>query len=122
MQHVKQNLIVVEDEPIIAMMIEDLAQELGWTVEGSAHTEAEAFGLLNSCSPQLALLDINLGLTTSLAVASSCRDRRIPVVFMTGYCARDVPIQCGDAPILAKPFSPDDLERALRRALAKVPA
>ena len=119
MRHVNQNLIVVEDEPIIAMMIEDLAQELGWTVEGSAHTEAEAFSLLDKCRPQLALLDINLGLTTSLAVASSCRDRHIPVVFMTGYTARDVPSQCGDAPVLAKPFSPDDLGRALERALTK---
>jgi CheY-like chemotaxis protein len=117
MHETSRNLIVVEDEPILAMMIEDLAEDLGWTVEGTAHTEADAFDVLSHCRPALALLDINLGLTTSLAVASSCRDRHIPVVFMTGYTARDVPPQCGDAPILAKPFSPADFEQAIRRAM-----
>jgi CheY-like chemotaxis protein len=122
MQHLDKSLIIVEDEPIIAIMIEDLVRELGWTVDGSAHTEANAFGLLANCSPKLALLDINLGLTTSLAVAASCRDRHIPIVFMTGYTAKDVPVQCGDAPVLAKPFSPEELERALRRAFLAEPA
>lgn len=119
MQNAAQSLIVVEDEPIISIMIEELVQELGWTVNGSAHTEADAFSLLGACTPRLALLDINLGLTTSLAVAASCRDRHIPIVFMTGYTARDVPSQCGDDPVLAKPFSPDALDQALRRALRR---
>jgi CheY-like chemotaxis protein len=119
MHNAAQSLIVVEDEPIISIMIEELVQELGWTVDGSAQSEAAAFDLLGTCSPQLALLDINLGLTTSLAVAASCRDRHIPIVFMTGYTASDIPDQCGDDPVLAKPFSPDALDRALRRALQK---
>jgi CheY-like chemotaxis protein len=117
MRIIEQNLIVVEDEPLIAMMIEELLAELGWTVDGSAHSEAEAFILLDRCSPKLALLDINLGLTTSLAVAASCRERHIPVVFMTGYSIQDVPRQRGDAPVLSKPFSPEDLKRALKWAI-----
>jgi DNA-binding response OmpR family regulator len=119
MQNEAQSLILVEDEPLISIMIEELLQDLGWTVDGSAHTEADALTLLGTCSPRLALLDINLGLTTSLAVAASCRDRQIPVLFMTGYTARDVPPQCGEYPVLAKPFSPDALDQALRRALRK---
>lgn len=117
MQHVNQTLIIAEDEPLIAMMVEDIVTEFGWSIAGSAKSEAEAVELLSSCSPHLALLDINLGLTTSLAVASTCRDRHIPVVFMTGYTAGDIPSQCGDAPVLSKPFSPDDLDRALWRAM-----
>lgn len=114
MAPVIQELIIVEDEPLISMMMGDTARELGWLVVGSAHSEADAFRLLERCEPSVAILDINLGLTTSLAVASSCRDRGIAVIFVTGYTARGVPLQC-DAPILAKPFSSVDLERCLSR-------
>ena len=116
MHQTNRNLIVVEDEPILAMMLGETVQELGWIVDGTACTEAGAFDVLSKCHPKLALLDIHLGLTTSLAVASACRDRHIPVVFMTGYTARDIPPQCGDAPIVSKPFSSDELERAIARA------
>jgi CheY-like chemotaxis protein len=118
MQAIDQSLIIVEDEPLISMMIGEIAEDLGWSVDGRAHCEADAFTLLSKSNPDLALLDINLGLTTSLAVAASCWERGIPVVFVTGYTARDVPPLCGDAPVLAKPFSPVDLDNALRRAMA----
>lgn len=118
MHQTTRNLILVEDEPLLAMMLGESVQELGWIVEGTARTEADAFAVLGKCHPELALLDIHLGLTTSLAIASACRDRHIPVVFMTGYTARDVPSQCGNAPILSKPFSSDELERAIGRALS----
>jgi CheY-like chemotaxis protein len=118
MHHVDHSLLIVEDEPLISMMIEEMVDELGWTVVGSAHNEANAFQLLNGSRPHVALLDINLGLTTSLAVASTCKDRGIFVIFTTGYTARDVPRQCGNAPILAKPFSTQELEQALARATA----
>ena len=112
------SLIVVEDEPLIAIMIKDIVGELGWTVDRTAYSETEAFTALSECRPSLALLDIKLGQTTSLAVASSCRDRSIPIIFMTGYTATDVPNQCGSAPILAKPFTADQLAVAIRRAVA----
>ena len=116
----QHNAILVEDEPLISLMIQDYLADLGWAVDGTAHTEADAFALLNGCRPELALLDINLGKTTSLAVASACRDMGIAVVFITGYVARDVPYQCGNSPVLPKPFSPADLQVALRRGLAQV--
>jgi CheY-like chemotaxis protein len=116
MTYADQSLIIVEDEPLISMMMEEFADELGWSVSGCAYGEADALILLDCTSPQLALLDINLGANTSLSVAAACRQRDIPVVFITGYTARDVPSECGDAPVLAKPFSPNDLDQALRRA------
>lgn len=117
MQYSDRNLIVVEDEPLISVMIEDMVQDLGWVVQGSARTEADAFTLLNRGEPDLALLDINLGLTTSLAIAASCRHRQIPIVFMTGYTARDIPTQCGNAPVVTKPFTQEQLDQAMHRAL-----
>lgn len=122
MQKDPQNLIVVEDEPLIAIMLMDLLEDLGWTVDGSAYTADEAFSLLAECNPKLAILDINLGQTTSLEVASMCRERGIPILFVTGYTAQDVPLECGNAPILPKPFSAENLRRAIQRALAIDPA
>ncbi|MDB5623307.1 MAG: response regulator [Devosia sp.] len=110
-------LMIVEDEPLIAMMIEEMADEIGWPVGGCLHTEADAFTYLNAHRPALAVLDINLGLTTSLGIAAACHDRKIPVVFTTGYTAADVPPQCGNAPVLAKPFSTEELARAIQRGL-----
>lgn len=48
-------IVVIEDEPLVAMMVERMAKDPGWDVEGSAHTEAEAFELLGFCEPNLAL-------------------------------------------------------------------
>ena len=55
-------LIIVENEPLITMMIEDMARALGWTVMGSAAIESSALELFESCCPDLALLDIRLQL------------------------------------------------------------
>lgn len=117
MQVSPNSLIVVDDDVATAFMIEEILKELGWLVDGVVHTEPDAFNLLNTTNPKLALLDINLGTTTSLGVATSCRDRGIPVVIMTAYTSRDLPPQLGDAPVLAKPFSPGALHRTLQRAL-----
>ena len=88
MQKDPRNLIVVEDEPLIAIMLMDLVEDLGWSVDGSAYNADEAFSLLAECNPKLAILDINLGQTTSLEVASVCRERGIPILFVTGYTAK----------------------------------
>lgn len=117
METIDHGLIIVEDEPFISIMIEEMAHELGWLVIGSAQNEADALRLLSQCQPRVALLDINLGQATSLAVASLCRSRDISIVFTTGYSPCDVPSHCGDAPILSKPFSTDQLEKSLARAL-----
>ncbi|WP_172122143.1 SOS response-associated peptidase family protein [Devosia sp. 919] len=100
-------LMIVEDQPLIAMMIEEMAAGLGWVVDGILYSEADALTFLDANRPHLALLDTNLGLTTSLQVAAACQERKIPVVFTTGYKAADVLAQCGNAPVLAKPFSTD---------------
>lgn len=112
----RRQIFVVEDEPLISMMIEEMVVEAGWEIAASVHTEYEAIAALDVCAPTLAVLDINIGPTTSLAVAGLCKKRGIPVVFTTGYIARDIPKECGSAPVLAKPFSQDELASTLRRA------
>ncbi|MBW4653413.1 MAG: response regulator [Kaiparowitsia implicata GSE-PSE-MK54-09C] len=120
MSEATRSVIVVEDEPLVTMLIEDMVSELGWQIAATAQTEAAALHVLEHCTPTLAILDINLGQQTSLVVAEVCRSRRIPVVFTTGYMAGDVPPECGDAPVLSKPFSLEELATALQRGLISV--
>jgi CheY-like chemotaxis protein/DNA-directed RNA polymerase subunit RPC12/RpoP len=110
-------IVVIEDEPLIAMMVEQMAEDLGWKVEGSARTMADAITLLGVCNPSLALIDIRLGSDTGLAVAQECSHRGIPVVFMTGDTPRDIPEIYRGNPILAKPFTSSDMAEALQSSL-----
>lgn len=115
------SIIVVEDEPLISIMIEDMAGELGWRIDGTAQTEAKAFELLQRQRPTVAILDMNLGGATSFAVAAACRDQGIPIVLTTGYLAGDLPPECADAPVLPKPFSIEELASALHKCMEKAP-
>jgi DNA-binding response OmpR family regulator len=119
MSKIPGSVIVVEDEPLISIMVEDMACELGWRIDGTAQTEAGAFALLQRQRPTVAILDVNLGRGTSLAVAATCRDQGIPVVFTTGYLAGDLPPECADAPVLLKPFTIGELAAALRQSVEK---
>ncbi len=118
MRNASQNLIIVEDDPLIAMMIDAEVRDLGWTVQGIARTEQAAYDLLQSANPDLALLDINLGSSTSLAIATQCQERGTAVLFLSGYAASELPARCASAPILSKPFSSADLEQSINRALS----
>jgi len=108
-------MFIVEDEPTVSVLIEMLAVELGWQVTGVASSEAEALDLLELANPSIAVLDVDLGTTSSLGVAAVCRARGIAVLFITGLTAQDVPQECGDDAVLAKPFSEEEFEVALRR-------
>jgi CheY-like chemotaxis protein len=112
----RPSILIVEDEPLIAILTEDMVADLGYDVVGTASNVLDAIGALDKRRPHIALLDIKLRSETSLAVAEHCRTLGIGVAFTTGYSARDVPDACGDAPVLAKPFSAKDLDLTLKRA------
>lgn len=110
--------LVVEDEPLIAIMLEQMLEDLGWEVAATACSEQEALADLAADTPTIAILDFNLGSVTSLAIAARCAELHVPVVFTTGYSARYLPEECASAPILTKPFSLDELRGCLNRALS----
>jgi DNA-binding response OmpR family regulator len=113
----ESSVLVVEDEPLISIMVEDMLHDMGLRVTGTAQTEQAALDLLRSDRPSVALLDVNLGSTDSLMVASACRAAQIPIIFTTGYTVNDLPEGCRDTPVLAKPFSPEELEEVVMRVL-----
>jgi CheY-like chemotaxis protein len=111
-------VLVVEDESFVALMIEDMLEELGCKVVASAARLKEACSVAATAELDLAVLDINLAGERSFPVAEILRDRSVPFIFSTGYGKNGVPAALSEAPVLSKPFSAKELEETLSSALA----
>jgi CheY-like chemotaxis protein len=114
------DVLIIEDEPIIAMDIEELVQNCGHNVVGVATTEAEAVELAERHKPGLILADINLGIggDGTSAVSRIMRHHYAPVIFVTAYPER---LLTGDdlepAFVITKPFEPLTLAIATYQAV-----
>ncbi len=106
-------LLVIEDEPVIALDFADALQGAGAYVLGPVGTEAEALQMIETCKFDCALLDANLHGRSIDAVAAALTRRNIPFVFVTGYGGCDLQTSFRHAPVLAKPVGERQLIDAL---------
>jgi CheY-like chemotaxis protein len=97
-------VLVVEDEPLIAMLVEDWLAELACETVGPAATAARALALIAEAPIDGAILDVSLDGHDSFAVAAALRERAIPFAFATGHANARIEDRFKDAPRLAKPF------------------
>lgn len=109
-------ILVVEDESILAMLLEDFLADLGYAVPAVASTVASALGILDTQDIHFAILDINLGGEQSFPIADALDARGIPFIFMTGYGVAGVPERLRGRYILQKPYGADALKRALEES------
>lgn len=109
-------ILVVEDESILAMLLEDFLADLGYAVPAVASTVANALEILATQDIHFAILDINLGGEKSFPIADALVARGIPFIFMTGYGAAGVPEHLRGRYILQKPYGADNLKRALQES------
>ncbi|MBX3552832.1 MAG: response regulator, partial [Pseudolabrys sp.] len=113
-------VLIIEDEPIIAMDLENLVTELGHKVVAVAATKDDAVAKAKSERPGLVLADINLGEGGSGidAVSEILSSFDIPVIFITAYPERFL---TGERPepafLIAKPFQPSTVSAVLSQAL-----
>lgn len=109
-------ILVVEDEALIALMIEDMLTALRCRVVGSARTVGEGLAMLQAHQGALdgAILDISLGEETVYAVAEALEARGVPFVFATGYDADTLDERFAGHPTLAKPFEMLALDAVIR--------
>jgi DNA-binding LytR/AlgR family response regulator len=108
-------LLLVEDEPFIALDLEVLCTSAGHEVVGVADSYQSAVDLAAAEGPEAALVDINLrdGLSgLSVARALSC-DRRMAIGFVTGNAEQVPPDFCGAVAVLEKPFTQEGVEEIL---------
>ncbi|WP_375394730.1 response regulator [uncultured Sphingomonas sp.] len=109
-----KRILVVEDEPLIAMMLEDFLEILDKDVAGTADSVASALALIRTGDIDAAILDVNLrGGEKSAPVADALAARGIPFVFATGGSADSELGLHSDRPRLQKPFTMDGVAQAL---------
>jgi DNA-binding NtrC family response regulator len=116
---VPADVLIVEDDPIIALDFEDTILNLGVGRARCAGSVAAALGLIAERAPEFALLDVGLAREKSFAVAERLSALKIPFAFVTGYGADKVPREFADRPRLPKPCSSDALLVVLQRFARK---
>lgn len=108
-------ILIVEDEMLVAMLIEDTIIDLGHEIVGPAMRLETALDAVDGENFDFAILDINLAGKPSFPVADRLTDRGIPFMFASGYGAAGLVDPYRDAAILQKPFRPDQLASMLER-------
>ena len=113
------DVLIVEDDPIIALDFEDTVLRLGVKTVRTASSVSRALQLIDERAPDFVLLDIGLVREKSFAVAERLEALGIPFAFVTGYSI-DValPATLANKPRLPKPCTSDALEAVLRGAAA----
>ena len=111
-----KDVLVVEDNMIIALDAEDIMRKFGVGTVRSASSVAQALREISDRPPEFALLDVNLGTETSFEIAKRLTEIGVPFVFATGYGEQVAfPPEFSDAPKLRKPYSIDSLRAAVAR-------
>jgi DNA-directed RNA polymerase specialized sigma24 family protein len=114
------DILIIEDEPLIAMDLESLVEGLGHNVTGVARTRTEAVKLAATKRPGLILADIQLadGSSGLDAVNDLLKSFEVPVIFITAYPERFL---TGERPepafLIAKPFQPANVSAVISQAL-----
>ncbi len=116
----RTGVLIIEDEPIIAMDIESIVLDLGHEVTGIAATHEEALNLARQKRPGLILADIQLADDSSgiEAVRDILQEADVPVIFITAFPER---LLTGERPeptfLITKPFHPTTVRAAISQAL-----
>jgi DNA-binding response OmpR family regulator len=107
-------VLVVEDEPLIAMMLEDFIDALDKQHVGTADSVAAALPMIEQGGIDAAIIDVNLrGGEKSFPIADALAEKGVPFVFATGGGGEDIAPEHRDRPRLSKPYTMDGVEKAL---------
>jgi CheY-like chemotaxis protein len=110
-----RDVLVVEDDPIIALGVEDTILGFGVNTVRTAGSVAKALAMISERAPDFALLDVGLVREKSFAVAERLQALKIPFIFVTGYGAEiALPPAFADTPRLVKPCPTDALLALLK--------
>jgi len=107
----KPRVLLVEDEALVAMMIQECLADFGYQVVGPVATASEAAAQANDGYFEAAVLDVNLGDGAVYPIADILTARGVPFVFVTGYEADSVEPRFRKVPILQKPIEREMLRR-----------
>ena len=117
---IRSRVLIIEDEPLIAMHLEQIVEDMGHEVSAMAMTHSEALARAHEVSPELVLADIQLadGSSGLEAVADILQSFDVPVVFITAYPER---LLTGERPeptfLVTKPFNVETVIATIGQAL-----
>lgn len=110
-----RRILIVEDEVLIAMVLEDVLDMLGHVVVATSANYAEAESAIAAGGFDLAILDVNLGSDPVFPLADKLVAAGTPVIFATGSHRDSLPSRYDEMPLLEKPYAIAAVERALER-------
>jgi two-component sensor histidine kinase/CheY-like chemotaxis protein len=111
-----QQIMIVEDEALVAMILEDQLQEIGLSIVATCASVAEAMMAIERSAPDAAILDVNLGGQLVYPVADRLMDLSIPFVFVTGYGRESIDRRYDSIQVLEKPVERQVLESVFTKA------
>lgn len=117
---VGRSILVVEDEPLIAMMLEDFLETLGHSIHQSCDNLGDAIAAAKTDGFDVAILDVNIKGESVWPVAELLRDKSIPFVIASGGHVEPPPAAFADAPMLQKPYTIDRIPPAIDQAMEAV--
>ena len=113
-----RSILIVEDEPLIAMMLEDFILSLGHEVSGNCDSVGSALKQVEQGAFDLAILDVNLKGESVWPVASALRDKGTPFVLATGGHVDPPPAEFRNVPTIEKPYTIDRVTPIIEAVLA----
>jgi CheY-like chemotaxis protein len=113
-----RSILIVEDEPLIAMMLEDFILSIGHEVSGNCDSVKSALEQVEQGSFDLAILDVNLKGESVWPVAAALRDKGTPFVLASGGHVDPPPPEFRNVPMIEKPYTIDRVTPIIDAALA----
>ena len=113
-----RSILIVEDEPLIAMMLEDFLESLGHRVQATCDNVGEALSEVEKGGFDLAILDVNLKGENVWPVATELRERGLPFIIASGGHVDPPPPEFASVPLIEKPYTVDRVTPAINAALA----
>jgi CheY-like chemotaxis protein len=117
-QKLSGRVLIVEDESLVAMLLETILEDMGCTPVGPASTIDEGLALATGAEPlDAALLDVNVAGRQVFPIAEALKARGVPFVFSTGYGESGLSDEWRGHPTVQKPFTESAIREALMKAM-----
>ena len=113
----KARILIVEDEPMIALDLEDMLADADFEIAGVVSTLEAALRFIENHAFDAAILDANLGGASAAPAAAALAARSLPYVVLSGYSSAQHPVALREAVLLTKPVDPVLVIQALRNFL-----
>ena len=114
-RHDAMKVLVVDDEPLLAIDLADCLEDAGFMVVGPAGSVKDALALIAAPGCDAAVIDVNLGRETAEPIAHELTRLGIPFIVVSGYAPDQIPLVFHTAPRLVKPFDVAAVVTLLRR-------